>query len=232
MTVIVWDGKTLADDKPQSPRNRLIRLHYETQTGHLGSNLSCLDILLYLHNHIMNDDNIFIMSKGHAAAALYVTLWSMGKITEEELLTFAKDGTKLCGHATAQYNHFSTGSLGHGASLAVGMAIADTNRIVYCLLSDGELSEGSTKEAMDFAYHHSVKNVRFIIDCNGWQGFGKCPERMGYDGHDEIEIEKGFREGWLITYFRTVKGNGMPNANMLESHYMPPMQEEYENSFR
>lgn len=210
----------------ESPRSRLLRLHYETQTGHLGSNLSCLDILLYLHNHIMKPEDIFIMSKGHSAAALYVTLWSMGRISEETLSTFGRDGTKLCGHATAEYNHFSTGSLGHGASLAIGMAMASKERNVYCLLSDGELQEGSTKEAIDFSYCHDVNNVRFFVDCNGWQGFGKCKERIGYDGHDPVEIAEAFRDGKLITHFRTVKGLGTRWENTLESHYLPPTKEE------
>ncbi len=214
----------------ESPRNRLLRLHYETQTGHLGSNLSCLDILLYLHNHVMKEEDIFIMSKGHSAAALYITLWAQGKISEDELLTFAKDGTKLCGHATAEYNHFSTGSLGHGASLALGMAIAKKTDIVYCLLSDGELQEGSTKEALDFVYHHEVHNVRFIVDCNGWQGFGKCRDRVGYDGHDDEEIAKAFKQRGNMIYFRTIKGKGTCYENTLESHYLPLTEEEYEQS--
>lgn len=208
-------------------RDRLLRLHYETQTGHLGSNLSCLDILLYLHHHVLTEHDVFIMSKGHSACALYVTLWTLGKISEDELLTFYQDGTHLCGHATAEYNVFSTGSLGHGLSLAVGMATAKNSGRVYCLLSDGELSEGSTMEAVEFSYKQEISNLKILVDCNGWGGFSECRERPGYDGHDVQSLRKGFEDGSGMIFFKTIKGFGTCHQNTLESHYLPLTEAQY-----
>ena len=77
---------------------RLLKMHYDAQVGHLGSNLSCIDALMTIHHHTLEEDDQFILSKGHSAGALYLTLWSMGKISESTLKTFAKDGTLLPGH--------------------------------------------------------------------------------------------------------------------------------------
>ena len=77
---------------------RLLKMHFDAGVGHIGGNLSAIDILLTLHHGVMRREDSFILSKGHAAGALYVTLWSIGRISEEQLLTFHKDGTTLSGH--------------------------------------------------------------------------------------------------------------------------------------
>src|SRR5687768_8627825 len=78
-------------------RLRLLRMHYESRVGHIGGNLSCLDILMTLYHECLGPDDTFILSKGHAAGALYTTLWSAGLLTDEDLTTFHKDGTRLSG---------------------------------------------------------------------------------------------------------------------------------------
>jgi len=163
----------------------MLELYKVAQAGHIGSSLSCLDILIYLHFIQMKEEDKFVLSKGHAAAALYTVLYKSGKISAETLQTFYKDGTLLaahppCGEGALEGITFGTGSLGHGLSLATGFALSnkfcDNNFNVYCVLSDGDCNEGSTWEAALFAAHHKLSNLVVIIDNNGLQGFGKTEE--------------------------------------------------------
>lgn len=213
-------------------RLRLLQLHYESKSGHLGGNLSCLDILLYLHHYVMKPDDVFILSKGHSAGSLYVVLWTLGKIADDELKTFHKDGTYLCSHITAKHSPFGTGSLGHGLSLAVGMAMAKKIRgesgKVYCLLSDGELDEGSTQEALRTASY--TTNLIGMIDMNGWKGFDRSIGQVGGDGHNFDVLEKEFNDSHPFKVFRTIKGRATHYENMLESHYLPLNAEQYEEA--
>ena len=82
-------------------RRTLIEMHHHNRVGHLGGNLSCLDAMLLVHHELMKSDDRFVLSKGHSAGALYVTLWSLGKLDKAELATFHKDGTRLAGHPMA-----------------------------------------------------------------------------------------------------------------------------------
>jgi transketolase len=163
-------------------RTRLLRMHYEAGTGHIGGNLSALDILLTLHHVVMSPADAFILSKGHAAGALYVTLWTCGRLTDDELTTFHRDGTRLSGHPPASGLPdvlFATGSLGHGVGLANGLALAKSLRgeagRVYCVTSDGEWNEGSCWESLIFARHHALP-LTLVVDENGLQGFGTTKE--------------------------------------------------------
>ena len=147
-------------------RLRLLRMHYESGVGHIGGNLSCLDLLLILHHRVLLPADQFVLSKGHSAGAYYVTLWTLGKLTEQDLSTFHKDGTRLSGHPpTSGIDDilFATGSLGHGLSLAAGLALAKRLKgepgRVFCLTSDGEWNEGSCWEALIFAKHHGLDNL-------------------------------------------------------------------------
>ena len=224
---------------------RLLQMHYEAGVGHIGGNLSCLDILLYLHHRHMQPQDVFILSKGHAAGALYVTLWTLGKLTDADLSTFHKDDTSLPGHITASLGTFATGSLGHGLPLAVGMALADRlakrQRRIFCLLSDGELQEGSNWEAYNLAIAQRLPNLTVIIDDNGLQGFDESsavsPHRFaapGFtgDGHDPDSIREGLQSPHLLVSFSTVKGHGVPCfEGKLESHYLPLTKEQYEEAF-
>src|SRR6185437_5106795 len=125
----------------------------------------------------------FVLSKGHSAGAYYVTLWTLGKLEEEDLRQFHKDGTRLSGHPPPggiEDILFATGSLGHGLSMAAGLALAkrlkgEAGRI-YCLMSDGEWNEGSCWEALIFARHHGLDNLTIVVDLNGLQGFGTTRE--------------------------------------------------------
>ena len=135
-------------------------------------------MLIVLHEYVEPDD-MFILSKGHSAGALYAALWSLGRLTDEDLAMFHRDGTLLAGHPPAfgiPEIPFATGSLGHGLSLAAGTALGFRFRNqatrVFCLTSDAEWQEGSTWEALIFATHHRLANLTVLIDHNDLQGFG------------------------------------------------------------
>ena len=236
-------------------RLRLLRMHYESGVGHVGGNLSCLDILLTLHHRVMQPPDRFILSKGHSAGALYVTLWTLGRISEDELKSFHRDNTRLSGHpppSAIPEILFATGSLGHGLSLAAGLALAKKLRReagrVYCLLSDGEWNEGFTWESLIFAKHHRLENLTMIVDLNGLQGFGLTREvadleplaekfqtfglhTREIDGHDCEELREALAEhpaGPNVVVARTRKGRGVSfMENRMEWHYLPMGEDLY-----
>jgi transketolase len=231
-------------------RRRLVRMHHRARVGHLGGNLSALDAMLVVHHHHLPDDACFILSKGHAAGALYVALWSIGKLGDDELDTFHADGTRLAGHPPSRGIPgvpFATGSLGHGLSLATGTALArrlraDTGR-VFCLTSDGEWQEGSTWEALIQAHHWRLSNLTVLIDHNRLQGFGRTDdvasmsplwERLkGFDlhlvvvnGHDIDAIDHALAhpaaDRLNVVVLDTVKGHGLSFAqDQMAWHYLP-----------
>src|ERR1043166_8814953 len=84
-------------------RKRLLKMHFESGVGHIGGNLSCLDALMTLFHRIMQNEDSFVLSKGHAAGSLYIALWTMGRLTEEDLKQFHKDNTKLSGHPSPNH---------------------------------------------------------------------------------------------------------------------------------
>ena len=233
----------------QEARCRLLQMHYEASVGHIGGNLSALDAMLYLHHYVMSTEDQFVLSKGHAAGALYVTLWSRGILQESDLCSFHDDGTLLSGHPPPRRLEgipVATGSLGHGLPMACGMALARKLRKqpgqIFCLCSDGEWQEGSNWEALIFARHHNLSNLVVLVDVNGLQGFGstqavasmndlgKHMEAFGLrthelDGHLEASLERlnirSFEDRWCYL-LQTVKGKGISfMENRLEWHYLP-----------
>jgi transketolase len=230
-------------------RRRLLELLYRKRLGHIGGNLSCLDALVVLFHHVLTPSDRFILSKGHAAAALYVVLWTRGELSDEQLETFGDDDTTLPGHpsgAGVPGLLFPTGSLGHGPSLAAGLALAarhqNAGRHVYCFCSDGEWQEGSCWEALTFAVHHRLDNLTIVIDQNGLQAFGStaevtscsdlAPRLEGFgarvvtaNGHDVADMQRCFTELAAgcprVIVLATRKGLGTALENTVASHYLP-----------
>ena len=239
----------------KSAKLRLLKMHHESNCGHLGGNFSCIDALMTLHHLVMKQGDRFILSKGHSAGALYVCLWSLGRLKDSDLASFSKDNTLLPGHPSGTGIPdvlFPTGSLGHGPSLAAGLALAAKHKKmdhqVYCLCSDGEWQEGSCWEALAFSVHQKLNNLTIIIDQNGLQGFGTTQEVMScddvthrissfgahvqrIDGHDCAEIKKALENRSSsspnIVILDTVKGIGLHFEGKMESHYLPLSQDEY-----
>jgi transketolase len=231
-------------------------MHWHSGVGHLGGNLSALDAMMLLHHELIGTRDRFILSKGHAAGAYYVALWSIGALTDADLDSFHQDGTRLAGHPPAHGLPpilFSTGSLGHGLPLAAGLALAarfqGTARRVFCLTSDGEWQEGSTLEALIFAVHHNLANLTILVDHNGLQGFGSTAavasmdplgarlasfdvEVRDCDGHDLESLRDALAAHSgrpTVVIMRTIKGRGVPGLEgRMESHYLPLTETQYE----
>jgi transketolase len=173
-------------------RGRLVEMSHASGAPHLGGALSCAEIMICTYWHALRIDpkdplnplrDRFILSKGHAATALYATLAGRGFFDPAMLDRFAEDGGCLPEQPGLQCVpgvEAATGSLGHGLSLALGMALA--GRIqrqkfrCFVLLSDGECEEGSTWEAALFAPAHKLDNVVAVVDYNKWQATGRTNE--------------------------------------------------------
>lgn len=188
--------------------------------GHIGSALSIIDLLWCIYDkHLIvsakkrAQNDRFILSKGHAALALYVVLYAKGFISEKDLNTYCADNSTLGVHPEHYVNgiDFATGSLGQGITFAVGAAlgakIEESSRRVYCVLSDAELNEGSFWEAIMFAAQHKLNNLVYVLDDNKQQALGftkdviqirdlsRKIESFGFnvytiDGHDIDDIDQ------------------------------------------
>lgn len=174
-------------EKARQFRKEILEMICEAGSGHPGGSLSAVEILMSLYYYKMNHKpedpcwpirDRFIMSKGHAAPVLYVTLANSGYFPKEELKTFRKLGSRLQGHVHVSVPgvELSTGSLGQGLSVANGLALGAKLRNcsfnIYCLLGDGEIQEGQVWEAAMTAAHHKLDNVCAILDNNGVQQNG------------------------------------------------------------
>jgi len=244
----------LNEEKLHAARRKLIQMHFDAQVGHLGGNLSCLDVMMLIHHEFLDKGDKFILSKGHSAGALYITLNSLGLISEAEIKTFHSDGTRLAAHPVANLVEdilFSTGSLGHGLALACGVAMAwklqGKHQNVFCLMSDGEWQEGSTWESLIFASHHNLANLTVVVDKNGLQGFGRVSEIASMHdlaeklkpfnalivtahGHQLSSLRRAFKkksDTLKIIVCETTKGYRLAEfEDKMESHYLPPSKQQ------
>jgi len=262
---------TVAHDQLESAaaklREEVIGLSHRAKTPHLGSSLSCIDLLVALYWDFLRihpnkadspDRDRFILSKGHAAPALYVTLCERGFFPKQLLAEYGNDGAALAEQPApncAPGVEWATGSLGHGLSVGVGMALSariqkrDYRTVV--LLSDGECNEGSVWEAALFAAAQNLGSLTVLIDYNKWQATGRSEEVMALaplrdkweafgwesyevDGHDFAEIRAALacaelpdRNRPLAIVAHTIKGRGV---SFMEDdnnwHYRIPNAEE------
>lgn len=171
------------EERVFSVKKRFLAMYKRAHAGHIGSSLSCAEILVFLKDAWMRDGDRFVLSKGHAVAALYALLAEDNAIDARELDSFYAEGTRLPALPpinTIEAIPFATGSLGHGLSLSAGMALGAIldrrDRRFFCLTSDGELDEGSTWEAALFIAHRKLTNVVWLIDRNRIQGIGATEE--------------------------------------------------------
>ena len=178
-------------------RKNIIKMVNKGNSSHVGSALSCVDLLVCLYSDYLKFDpqrpewderDIFILSKGHAGSAVYATLSEFGFFSEDKLLTHYQNGSDLSGHVSHKNVpgvEFSTGSLGHGLPVATGNALAfkklKNKRKVCVLLSDGECDEGSNWEAAMFASHHKLNNLLCVIDYNQLQSLTTTEETLGLE---------------------------------------------------
>jgi transketolase len=218
----------------------LLSLYKKANAGHIGSSLSCLDILIFLYFKQLNAADKFVLSKGHAAAALYTVLAKAGRINKKLLDSFYMDGTFLAAHTPCNRQIkeiiFGTGSLGHGLSLSSGLAFATkfTNKKynIYTILSDGDCDEGSTWEAALFASQHKLSNLIAIIDNNGLQGFGRTTDVFNSleDTFNQLDFNNN-KPKCIIA--NTTKGNGVSYMeNKMEWHYLPMSDEQFQQAIK
>ena len=174
-------------------------LHIANLAGspHIGSALSCTDILATLYFNVLNLDDyenrdLFILSKAHSAMALYATLYEKNLLTKDEFEGYYQNDGTLPAHtdrSTNPYIEISAGSLGHGLPIACGMAHAlklkKSNRQVYVLMGDGESQEGSIWEAAMLAPKLELNNLTVFIDRNNLQGYGRASEILSYEPIDK-----------------------------------------------
>ena len=153
-------------------RVNILKKTFQAQSSHIGSCFSIVELLVVLYFGKLKKKDTFILSKGHAALALYCTLFEKKLLPKLELDSYGKNNSNLMSHVSHKVKNieFSTGSLGHGLPYAVGKALGEkidkTNNKVYVLISDGELNEGTTWESLLFASFHNLNNLFIIIDYN------------------------------------------------------------------
>ena len=253
-------------------RRHTVEMTHRAKASHVGSSLSTVELLTVLYNRILRVDaanpdwperDRFILSKGHGCAAYYAVLAEAGFFPSKWLETFYQNGSRLAGHAT--HTHIpgvevSTGSLGHGLSLASGMAFSSKKDgkgyRVFCMLSDGECDEGSIWEAVLFSAQHGLDTLAVIVDYNKIQSLGTVEEVLDLEpfstkwrafgwavkeinGHNLEEIETALRglpfeqgkPSCVIAH--TIKGKGISfMENRLLWHYRSPQGEEYEAALK
>jgi transketolase len=242
-------------------RRIVIEQSYRAHVGHIGSCLSVADILATVYGDLLqatlgaSDRDRFVLSKGHAALALYAALRLRDWLTEADLGTFCADGTLLGVHPQHQLAgvDFATGSLGMGLSFAAGAALAArlqrSQRRCYALLSDAECNAGSLWETVMFAAHHRLDNLTAFVDVNGQQALGYTADVLStaplvdrfasfdwdarvVDGHDRAAmcVAAGApRDGRpRVLLCATVFGKGVSfMQGRIEWHYLPLSDEQY-----
>jgi transketolase len=254
----------------KSIRIETLKMVHEAKASHVGGALSMADLLSVLYEDVLSINpadpenktrDRFLLSKGHACTGLYATLALKGFFPIDELKRYSQDGSMLLSHTSHKIPgvELSTGSLGHALPVACGIALAakrkGNNFRVYCLVSDGELDEGSNWEAILFAPHHKLDNLTLIIDYNKIQSFGSVQDVLGLDplnskliafnwnvieidGHDHVQIKEAFNKAKLSNMpsaiiANTIKGKGVDfMENELLWHYRPPSKEQLEEAIR
>lgn len=253
-------GKALAS----RIRSIVLEQSRRAHVGHIGSSLSIADILAALYGQVLNlpapdhpERDRLVLSKGHAALALYAALHVRGLLSEEALNSYCADASLLGVHPEHVLRgvDFSTGSLGQGLSFGVGAALAarlqQSSRRVFVVLSDAECNEGALWEAVMSAAHHQLGNLVAIVDLNGQQAFGYTDDVLrlspmaarwqafGWDvhevdGHDPdamaalIARLPGGRTAPHVLIARTTFGKGVSYMeNQIRWHYLPMSEEQY-----
>jgi transketolase len=233
---------------PDRLRRTVLDMAYLGSAVHIGCAFSIIEILSVLYrNHLRYPENnpnslsrdFFVLSKGHGVMAQYACMRELGWLSDDAILNYFKDGTDLKGLSDSRNDglEVTSGSLGHGFSIGVGLSLGlklrGTNQKVYALVGDGELNEGAIWEGILFASHHRLDNMMLIVDINGFQAMGATVDIIELNnlkekflsfnfsvhevnGHNEIEIDSGIRKLWnedsrrpKVLLAQTIKGKGV-----------------------
>ena len=255
---------------PRKIRKTVLDMAYAGSTVHIGCAFSIVELLSVLYrNYLRYPENdplnkgrdYFLLSKGHGVMAQYACMLELGWLCDDDISNYFSDGSNLKGLSDSRIPgiEVTSGSLGHGFSVGVGLAMGvklhKTDQKTYVLVGDGEINEGPIWEGALFAAHHNLDNFMVIVDENGFQAMGSTHdiialgsiqskfESFGFeaitiDGHDEIAINKAISDLWrsdkqkpkaLIA--RTVKGKGVDLMEHDNSwHYTRLNQETYQKA--
>ena len=230
-------------------RKICLQMSHDTSASHIGSIFSMMDILVYIYySGLLRAEDKFILSKGHAVLGLYAALHDLGVISQEQFNSYRVNGSELIEHPSIRVAgiNVSTGSLGHGLAISIGLAMAKPTEHVYCIMGDGECQEGSVWESAIIASRLKLKNLTIVVDSNKYQGYSDSSEQLfpsnivakmfavlnfhvtEIDGHDYAEIRKAFSDSQDIDCARviiatTIKGKGVSfMENRFEWHYKSP----------
>ncbi len=224
-------------------RKRILEISHKSNFSHLGSCLSAIDLIDAIYK-IKKKEEKFVLSNGHAGIALYVVLEKNG---------FLKDLHKkknLRVHPDRDVKkgiHVSTGSLGQGLPIALGMALSNRNKNVYCMISDGECEEGSIWESLKVAWKHNLTNLKIILNANGWAAYEKLDLRYlknrikasGYtieslNGHDIKNITKSLRKksAKQLLFFAYTYVEQFPFLKGQDAHYYVMKKIDYESAIK
>ena len=246
-------------------RKRILEISQTVSALHIGGSFSCLEIVDTIYFGLMrrdhNPSDTFILSKGHGSMAQYVVLEELGVLSRADLAAYSKPGGRIATHPDYGTPGIaaSTGSLGHGLGMALGMTLADkvlgADRMMYVVLSDGEMEEGSVWEALMLAPSLKVTNLIAVVDLNDFQSLGQTSkilpnfypvlekvrafgwEAVEVDGHDAEAIYQAVTrrrgDAPLMVIGRTVKGKGVSYMeNVPLWHYRSPSPDEYQQALR
>ena len=244
--------------KSYSIKKRFLKMYKTANAGHVGCSLSVVEILTFVRFAWWKHEDEIILSKGHAAAALYSMLAEAGTLSDSDIDSFYQNGTYLAAHPPVNKIKgipFATGSLGHGLSIAAGLGLAQklkrTQKQIFCVTSDGELNEGATWEAALFIVQHKLDNVVWLIDRNMLQGYGKTEDVMrleplseklqsfGFNvvlanGHDFTSLEnarlrmQGSDRPTVIVCATTKGRHWNLYENKVDCHYLPMTDAQYD----
>lgn len=200
-------------------RRDILEVSFEAKACHIGSALSCLEILADLYYNKLKEDDIFLFSKASGVAALYVILADKGYFPKEKLVEYLKN-YPLASKEVPGIIH-SVGSIGHGLNVAAGIALGkklkNESGNVYCLISDGECQEGSTYEAALFIRQYNLDNLYVLIDNNGLQACGKTEDILDIE-FTALDFFKNTIPN--VRIYSTIKGEGVSfMENKVEWHY-------------
>jgi transketolase len=235
-------------------RKSVLTLVHKAKTSHIASNFSIIDVATVLYDLLGKDDRV-IWSKGWVAATIYYFLHKKGILTDEQLAQFPNEPFYGLAETTVPGVEVNGGAMGHGLPVACGIAYAKKLKgepgRVYCIVSDGEMFEGTTWESALFAGHHKLDNLTVIIDYNKWCAMGKTNEvnnleplvdkwrafnfvSLEIDGHNHVEIEDVLKlnpQKPLCVVANTTKGKGVSfMENHLLYHYAHVDDETYQKA--
>lgn len=195
-------------------KERILDICYKNNLSHLGSYFSSVEIIDKIYSK-MKENDIFILSSGHCAVALYTVIEKYKGIDANKL--FLKHGGHP--HRDEEDHLFcSTGSLGMGLLVAIGRALADPNRDVYCLISDGECAEGSIWEGLKFIYENNLKNIKVYVNINGY---------AAYDAVDTNYLSKRLKTFLPEINLVYTSVNHFDFLSGLNAHYHVMSEEDY-----